>query len=319
VVKISIIIPCYNCEKYIDETLKCLENQTYKEFEVICINDGSTDNTLLKLNEWRKKGVFNFKIIEQQNSGVSTARNNGIDNANGDYLLFLDSDDTYHSRFIELLYNTIEESNTDTVYCRLSRKQSEVMCQEINAYKYEIQTQDQAMNTLLFRMGEIGFYNFIFRKEILDGYKLRFDVNTKYGEDREFNWKYLTHCKKIGFINLALYWYRVNNNSVTQKKATPDRPNSLQVIRRIESYLLEYNCPFYEIFCDYMYARCVWAIAKAFAVSKEKGLFLKFVKEYDAKKYMKRTAKDNNWLVCLASRLFLIHPMLFYYSVGMKR
>ena len=89
--KISVIIPCYNCQEYVEETLNSLAKQTYKDFEVVCVNDGSTDNTLSILQAWQAQNLFDMQIISKENGGVSRARNAGIQAAKGEFLLFLDS------------------------------------------------------------------------------------------------------------------------------------------------------------------------------------------------------------------------------------
>lgn len=111
--KVSIIIPCYNCADFIDETLECLVAQTYKNFEVVCINDGSKDTTLEHLEKWENSGKLKISIINQENAGVSRARNNGIKKAAGEYILFLDSDDRYHEKFVEFMVINMEKNNTD--------------------------------------------------------------------------------------------------------------------------------------------------------------------------------------------------------------
>lgn len=97
---VSIIIPCYNIEQYIGETLQSLINQSSQNFEVICVNDGSKDNTLEVLNKYAEDyGII--KVYNQPNAGVSVARNNGIAHAKGKYISFLDGDDLLHPNFIQ--------------------------------------------------------------------------------------------------------------------------------------------------------------------------------------------------------------------------
>lgn len=119
--EISVIIPCFNCSKYIGETLESLENQVFKNFVVICVNDGSTDNTLDILREWEAKGTLDIKIISQENGGVSKARNEGIKASNTKYIAFCDSDDIYSEFFLSSLYEAIEKNNADAAYCYLTR------------------------------------------------------------------------------------------------------------------------------------------------------------------------------------------------------
>ena len=294
-------------------------NQTFKDFEVICINDGSSDNTLSVLNKWKDSNELNIVILDQVNSGVSTARNKGIDNANGEFILFLDSDDCYHERFIELMLSGVVDGKSDVSYCRLSRNYDDVMTLIPEHFNGVIQSQKEAMNNLLYRMGEFGFCNYIFRKDYLIKLNLRFDVDTKFGEDREFNWKYLCNCSLCYFIDIPLYWYRVNAVSATKSKASWRKTDLLCAVNRIEEYLIEHNCEFSEEFNSYMYARSMWAVAKTFAVSGDKDLFYKLDNEFPVKTCMKRTSKDSNILVAFSSFLYLINPFLFYITVRLKK
>ena len=113
-VKVSVIVPVYNVEKYLRECLESLVNQTLKEIEIICINDGSDDSSLEVLNEYASKDS-RFKIISQQNQGQGIARNKGIDIANGEYLQFVDPDDWVETNMLEKLYNFANKNNSNVV------------------------------------------------------------------------------------------------------------------------------------------------------------------------------------------------------------
>ena len=315
--KVSIIMPCYNAEQLLDETMECLELQTTKEFEVICINDGSTDNTLNKLQEWKDKKLFNIHIVDQENGGVSKARNRGIMEAKAPYVMFLDSDDIYHPSFVELLLQGIEKA--EIAYCKLSRNLENVYQCDANSASFQIQSIEEAMTKLLYEMGSYGFYCYIYKRDVIDQIALRFDENTKYGEDREFNWKYISHCKNAAWIDLPLYGYRINPLSATQRSASWRKTDLLAAVKRIEAYLDEQGCKYSKEFKSYMYARAMWAVAKTFSSSKNKEFFNRLRREYEVKPCMKRTAKDSNRLVRIASRAYLINPKLFYLLVGMKK
>lgn len=114
--KISVIIPVYNSEKYLRKTLESLLNQTMKSFEVIMVNDGSSDSSLDIMNEYREKYIMS-RIINIKNSGASAARNIGIEYAQGEYLSFIDSDDFISPIFLERLYDIISKNNADIACC----------------------------------------------------------------------------------------------------------------------------------------------------------------------------------------------------------
>ena len=114
-IKVSVIITIYNVEKYIDMCLKSITKQTLKDIEIICVNDGTTDNSMRIVNKYAKKDS-RIKIINQKNSGQGKARNNGIKKAKGKYTYFIDSDDSLKPNALELLYNKLENDNLDTLF-----------------------------------------------------------------------------------------------------------------------------------------------------------------------------------------------------------
>ncbi|MBR3628081.1 MAG: glycosyltransferase family 2 protein [Elusimicrobia bacterium] len=115
--KISVIVPTYNVEKYLSQCLDSILNQTFKDFECICINDGSTDNSLSILQKYASKDN-RIKIINQENKGLSGARNAALKIVTGKYITFVDSDDFVSSDYLEKLINLAEKENSDIVYCR---------------------------------------------------------------------------------------------------------------------------------------------------------------------------------------------------------
>ena len=316
--KVSIIMPCYNCQDLLEETLQSLEDQTCQNFEVICINDGSTDRTAEVLKAWKEKGTLDITVIDKKNAGVSAARNDGIRAAKGEYVIFLDSDDAYHEAYIEKMLEALESSGADVAYCRVDRKYDTVMNISAAEISCKPQSQTEAMENLLYRMGEFSFCCYVYRAELLQKQDLSFDCNTKFGEDREFNWKYLCHCSSACFVDAPLYWYRVNHQSATRAKASWRKTDLLHAVKRIEKYLQEHNCQYSAEFNSYMYARAMWAVAKTFAVSKDAELFERLRKEFDVKSCMKVTKKDRSKLVAIASWAYLIHPKLFYTLIGLK-
>lgn len=118
--KVSVIVPVYNAEKFLKDTLKSIQSQTLKDFEVICVDDGSTDNTLAILDEFIKKDK-RFKVIHQKNAGAGAARNYGFTVATGKYTIFLDSDDLFSPALLEKLWEAAEENQADISTCNFSR------------------------------------------------------------------------------------------------------------------------------------------------------------------------------------------------------
>lgn len=309
----TIIVPCYNCMETIDETLESLRNQTEKDFEVVCVNDGSTDATAGKLERWRDKGAFTLRILDQPNGGVSRARNHAIDEARGECILFLDADDLFHSRFVECMLAGLRQA--DVAYCRLERDLSRLSF-TLSSIDFQREPMETAMKKLLYEMGRYGFYCYAYRKSTLDRFAVRFDENTKYGEDREFVWKYLCHCRSAAWIDAPLYGYRLNPHSAS---ITPHPWNTdlLDVVKRLEAYLENCHCPFSDEFNSYMFARCMMTTAKRLACDRSKTHFDALIKTHDVKSCMKKMTRNHDKRVAFFAWLYLIHPNLFYWVLGL--
>lgn len=310
---VTVIIPCFNCDEYIEETIDSLDKQSYKKIKVLCIDDGSTDGTLNKLNKLKEKYSF-LEVIHQENKGVSSARNLGISLCESKYLTFLDSDDTYSVECIEWLVKGANDQNCNISYCHLTRKRDE-LAKKGNSFCYKIETETQAMKNLLYDMGKVGFSCFLYNTEMLNIHNIRFDEDIKYGEDRSFIWKYICHFENVAFLDAYLYWYRENQSSATQKKQNWRRTDSIEAVQRTIQYLKNENCVFWEEYSNYMYPRDMWAVCKSFSISGDLPLFKKLLAQYNVRECMKITIKDKNMLVRVASWLFIINPMLYYYAI----
>ena len=118
--EVSLVIPCYNCEKYLDNLLMSLVNQTLHNFEVVCVNDGSKDNTLDILYQYSKKYKY-IKVIDKKNGGQYKARKDGVFASIGKYIGFLDSDDYVEPTYVEDLYNTLLDNDADISVCGYSK------------------------------------------------------------------------------------------------------------------------------------------------------------------------------------------------------
>lgn len=312
-INVSIIVPCYNCEKYIIRAIKSLESQTYKNFEVIIVNDGSTDNSDEIIKSYLKDTKLRYKYFYQENSGVSKSRNKGIDNASGKYIAFLDADDLYHKEFLQSLVSVIESNNTDTAYCSYTRDISSIVDENSKTIdSVEVLNHDDMMNSFMYRKGPCGFFNYIYKKSIIDKFNIRFDEKTRYGEDLEFTWKYLVHCKSAVFLNNSLYGYYDNPKSAVNNVSWKIT-DVIDVIKRVEKYMNENNDDFIDIFKLYMYDRTIWAVLKDFAVHDEREMFERLIKTYEVKKSMKNMVlRGPHILIKVSSILFLINEKLFY-------
>ncbi len=211
--KISIIIPVYNAEQYLRECLDSVVNQTLKDIEIICVNDGSTDNSLSILEEYARTDS-RIKIINKENGGVHTARNLGIDEAKGDYTIFLDADDFFDLRMFEKLYNKALETGCDIVACETydyddaTKKVSNHHSLRFSALpKYKKIFSWKDMFTL--NVINPAPWNKIIKTDFLKKTGLRFCKLGPY-EDIAFFYSLYAYAKSITYIEDILVYYRLN-------------------------------------------------------------------------------------------------------------
>lgn len=204
-IKVSVIVPVYNGEKFIEECIKNVLNQTLEEFELIIINDGSTDNTLdiCKRNSEIDKKI---RIINQENEGVSSARNKGIEQSNGEYICFVDCDDKIEENYLEELYNTCEENNVKISCCTIESidNKGNIISSRFmeNGYYKKIDALDELFKFRGLNWGPCGK---LFHKSLIKG-NLKFP-NLHVYEDLSFVYKAIYSSEGIYFTNKCKYYY----------------------------------------------------------------------------------------------------------------
>ena len=235
--KVSIIIPVYNVEKYIERCLESISKQKYKDFEVIIINDGSTDKTLDIINKYKKKDK-RINIYSQDNLGPSISRNNGIKKAKGEYLAFIDADDFITDTYLELMVSKCESEELDLVTCGYIDV-SKYGKLKLNDFfnKYAINSKENFIRCILSGVGGTLWGKLFKRKLIIDN-NLFIDEDLFMCEDLIFVLKYIFISKRYNSIGECLYIYnRLNENSISSKLDFTYYKNLLMVIERIETIL----------------------------------------------------------------------------------
>lgn len=202
---VSIIMPVYNAEKFIENTLLKLNKQTYENIEVIAINDGSKDNTKLVLDRFIESNDLSIqlKVIHQENAGICHTRNNGINLAQGKYIAFVDHDDAMYDNAIELLVNRAEETNADMVIGGFELVDGE-------GKVLEHRPLDPADPWSFFRIN--APWGRIFSKDVIDSNNIKFFI-TKISEDFYFNYLFMSCAKKIEVIPQVVYQWLYSQSS----------------------------------------------------------------------------------------------------------
>lgn len=214
----------YNSEKFINRAIQSLLNQTYKNFEIILVNDCSTDQTLLVCEKYIKSNIKLFDL--DKNLGVSNARNIGLQNAKGEYVLFLDSDDWLDRNTLYLLKENIKNSDI-LVYGVVYNRNDKQVAQPLPAIGKFSVIDLFSMGSTLFDVSILHWVtNKVFKLSIIRKNNLLFNQTLKMGEDLDFCMKYLEKIKFINVLDEYLYYYdRTNNRSLTNSniKSLPER------------------------------------------------------------------------------------------------
>lgn len=210
-VKVSVIMPVYNGEKFLEENLLSLVKQSLKEIEFIIVNDGSTDNSLNILKAFKE--VFPDKIVlvdSKKNRGPGGARNLGLMYAKGEYIGFIDADDKAHKDMFNILYNEAKKDDYDIVICGFYDKEREKDCPP---YELKGELDDQR----LFHFIENSFYIWdkLYKRKIIEDMNVKFRENVQY-EDTDFVIDACLRAKKVSSIPNILYYYNYNEQSATK-------------------------------------------------------------------------------------------------------
>lgn len=233
---VSIIIPVYQVEKYLEKCLESVINQTYKKIEVILIDDGSKDNSGKICDEYAQKDK-RIIVIHKNNEGVSKARNVGIECAKGTYITFVDSDDFIHKDYIEKLYELCKHNNADLSICGTKNiLENEKVVKKSRKYKKNLDKEDGMKELLNEKYYTCVIWAKMYKKELFKN--IRFNEKTKIAEDLEVLYKVLDKCKKISINTFEnLYYYRIRDDSATVNKYNSDWENEINISEEIIKFV----------------------------------------------------------------------------------
>lgn len=320
--KISIIVPVFNVEKYLSKCIESLVKQTYKNIEILLINDGSQDNSLNICKEWEKKDD-RIKVFSQRNQGLSEARNTGIKNAKGNYICFVDSDDLVLSDFIEILYYLIKKYGCEIAQVNFIEKTDDEIEKKINIEKQifnekilssrdmikGLTTNDHKKNVIV--------CNKIYKKELFENLSFK---NGKIYEDEFFTWKVFMKCKKIAVSDKILYVYRIRKNSIMnlqRKKISIKNLDYLEALEeRMETFKNIRDMELYNLtLINYCYRLILYYNKFDGKNSENKKIKIKLKNKY--KKNLGKMLKSKE--LKLISKLFAIAILIFPNLYNIKK
>ncbi|MBQ8751382.1 MAG: glycosyltransferase family 2 protein [Alphaproteobacteria bacterium] len=297
-VKVSIIVPIYNVEKYLSRCLESIINQTLPEIEIICINDGSKDNSLAILEEYALKDN-RIKVINMpQNKGQSVARNKGLEIAKGEYIMFVDSDDYIHPQSADILYNIAKKENVDIVSTTKvnnigETKHSDIETYNIEDLKYK-EHNSPIDNILKTKLSQSIIWDKIYKRELI---KNKPFIEGIYFEDWCWIICLFSSLKKYLSLDIALYNYNTTNTSTMRSSFSSKKINDFVIgIKNVfQHYQKQENIH-------------LWRKVQKQRISKTIKLMInKTYKEY------KNTSSKELLKTLIKELTFLHHDKIFFY------
>ncbi|WP_455538718.1 glycosyltransferase family 2 protein [Terrisporobacter sp.] len=236
---ISIIIPVYNTAMYLEQCLNSIHKQTFKDYEVICVDDGSSDNSYEILEKY-KTIIKNYKVIYQENQGVSITRNTGLKHVNGDYIVFIDSDDYVEENFLERLYNEASKTKSDIVICNFYRyyDNHNINIPVLLKKGKGLYNNDAILKSLIPDILIHSYlWNKLWKRELFDNIEF---PNIKY-EDIAIMCDLFYKANKISIISDSLYHYRIRKTSIVRNYSISTQNDYVKSYGFIRLFLKKQN------------------------------------------------------------------------------
>lgn len=305
--KLSIIVPVYGVEKYIDKCLNSLVKQSLKEIEVIVVNDGTKDNSQKIIDKYVKKYPDKIKSYIKENGGQGSARNYGLKKATGEYIGYVDSDDFVEKDMYKKLYNKAKENNYDIVVCGNYNVSEDYQNKNIDAF---INNYNTDLENIFF--GKMAVWNKIYKRDILIKNKLEFKEKVWY-EDLAFTLKAIMNSNTFAFIDEPLYDYLIREGSTMNNSNVQRNLEILDAFNDILSYIKhnkkeEYFSKIEFLAIDHIYISAIVRVLKAEADDKVKRETINKLIDYMNTSFP--NYKNNKYINTLSKNRKIIYKLI---------
>ncbi|WP_016896792.1 glycosyltransferase [Aerococcus viridans] len=318
---VSIIVPVYNAAPYLSKCITSILNQSYQNLECILVNDGSTDNSLDICLEWTKKDT-KVQVIDQKNGGVSVARNQGIQASRGDFILFVDSDDTVDSNTISYLIEEQESENVDVIIFGLVRhfRDGHITKSSGIHTKRKLSFEDFIANFWDNYEGELtnSPTNKLYKASIIKENHIEFPLGMKMGEDLLFNLAYLEQVEEIFVTDQHFYHYQLHDGQATfniDMRVADDMLIFLKEITKLkkqvaasDNYKVNWSNHFYQVFKHLQTAINMGYRSKQLSNNDQKkyltSVVQRFDQQFDLNKLVAKTKSEQIILSMLQDKKF---------------
>lgn len=301
--EVSIIVPFYNAALYLEECITSILSQTFSEWELILIDDGSTDDSAAISKKWQGKDS-RIKLYCKQNGGVSSARNLGLEHASGKYIMFVDSDDICHPKILEILHY-YTSTDAEIVICDCTRFQNTPAFAELEKYIPEFLTNlDETYCSMTLHHTLHPPFAKLYRRNIIERYGLRFPIGLQLGEDVLFNLSFLKHTYSSVYINLPLYYYRDTPASLSKKIQKDYCDIQLKILSEKLNFIKMHNILFdYTPYAPGIVRDIALTILRSEASDSEKTNSLNKLRSHQIMDYCKTTGYFSDIVIAKAIKI----------------
>lgn len=310
---VSIIVAFYNAEAYLEELLISVQNQVYQDFELIMMDDGSTDGSAAIAERFLAACTFPHTLLHQANAGVSAARNAAFAHASGEFIAFADADDILSPYFLQRMVDDFKETDADLVFCSIQNfnDSKAIAPMKASEEKYELASADDILHRYLYVQIMIPACAVMARREMISQYGISFAEGVKYSLGIHYVWRLLAHSSSVVLDPEVLYFYRVHPQA-SMSKADESRLAGQTLIQSLVGYFTEHRPEFAGIFARYGEARWVWGTLWQMACAMKYREFKKICRLMNTWEMMKRLQDFPSFRVRASARLFRFSPFLYY-------
>lgn len=309
---ISVIIPVYKVGKYIENSMKSVIAQKYKDFEVILVDNNTPDDSIEIAEKILKGTDIEYRVVKQTIQGLPAARNMGIAESKGEWLISIDPDDTISPYFLAHLYEAATNNNLDIVFSEYEEVQEDRLFdfpEELKENALEILDREYTMNNLLTRRLPLMVSNMFFRKSFFVENGFEFDQGVILGADLMLLWRILLKLEKIGHLNKKLYNHFFRSDSLITAPSSKKIASNLAGYERSCKYVAEY---YSEEFSRWIYARELYGLLSAVSVFGEYSVLKENIKAYYTKDVHKALQTFPDRRIVIMDKIMHASPYLFY-------
>ena len=316
---ISVIVPIYHVEQYLNRCVESLVNQTYSNFEIILVDDGSPDNCPKMCDDWAKKD-FRIKVIHKGNGGLSDARNAGMQIANGDVICFIDSDDWIDLKAFEVMLNVMQDDESDIISCGVKWVDEDGdLLRLVSVNEHEMLNTHESMQELL-HDGKLKqhVWNKLYRRNVIEN--IPFEKG-KYHEDVFWSYQVIGRAKKISVIADSFYNYVQRADSIMGESYSPKRLDALDAMQLRCEYIKTHFPDLFDNSLQNYMGSCLYHLQLALHSHQDKAVIHNITerrssgKQYDF--YNSLTGNHKVWMKCFMTAPILTAKIRNLLKVGL--